>query len=52
MKPRTVLVTLEIVTDAKLEKLRDKREWTSSHGYEWTVRQVTATVQQPPEEKK
>jgi hypothetical protein len=52
MKPRTVLVTLEIVTDATLATLKDRRNWTTVDVYsDWEVRQVTASVQQQPETK-
>lgn len=50
MKPRTVIVTLELETDAPLKELRDKEAWKDAVGcvaLGVKVRQVTATVSQP-----
>lgn len=47
MKERTVLITIEIVTDAPREELRDKTSWRYFGTGEYTIRQVTANVQQP-----
>lgn len=46
MKPRTVIVTLEIESDAPLSDLRDIDSWYSI-GWRGTVRQVQAAVAQP-----
>jgi hypothetical protein len=51
MKPRTVLVTLEIETDAPLAELRDRGSWHLRPVFYVHVRQVTASVQQQPETK-
>lgn len=45
MKPRKVVVTMELETDAKLSDLRDKLQWTGPKGCRTLfVKQIQANV--------
>lgn len=54
MKPRTVIVTLEIETDAPLKVLSNRKNWAAPQGINWAngatcrIKQAVATVAQPP----
>ncbi len=56
MKPRTVLMTIEVQTDAPLSVLKDKRYIQAAledyfMAYLIAVQQITASVQQPVKTK-
>lgn len=45
MKPRKVLVTLELLTDANVTKLRDKFKWTNAMN-SWAFREAFTVCEQ------
>jgi len=53
MKPRTVFVTLELLTDLSLRHLRERHTWTDLNGcvqiynYRCHVEQIQANVAKP-----
>ena len=53
MKPRTVIVTLELETDVGLATLKDPLLWVRcpTQAQCWHVQQVTVHVAQPPKPK-
>lgn len=55
MKPRKVVVMLEMTTVEKLKHLRDKASWEGllgQRGYRPDIHQTQANVVKPPKERK